>query len=102
MKTIFLIAVIAMLFSATSNAQYYFYNNKYYQNEIETMNGSLNVRFEIVHRILFTDYLDDVSTDYINPNLFSQYLPARQAAIAKQLYGRKKELNPFNESLPGD
>ena len=66
------------------------------------MNASLNVRFEVVHRILFTDYLDDVSTNYINPNLFSQYLPARQAAIAKQLYDRKKELNPFNESLPGD
>ena len=34
MKTIYLIATMAMLFSATANAQYYFYNNKYYQKDI--------------------------------------------------------------------
>ena len=34
----------------------------------------LNVRGEFVYRKLFTDYLDDVSTSYIDPALFQNYL----------------------------
>ncbi len=49
---------------------------------------SLNARLEIVHRFLFTDYLDDVSGTYINPTDFYSNLPANQAAIAVQLYNR--------------
>jgi hypothetical protein len=53
-----------------------------------------NARLELVHRILSTDYLDDVSTNYIDPSLFSAYLPAAQTALAKQLYDRRGELSP--------
>ena len=56
--------------------------------------SSINARFEIIHRVLFTDYLDDVSTEYIYPLLFYNYLPAAQASIAGQLYNRQSELNP--------
>jgi hypothetical protein len=52
----------------------------------------LNARLEFVHRFLSTDYLDDVSTDFIDPALFYNYLPANKAAIAEQLYNRKGEL----------
>jgi hypothetical protein len=52
----------------------------------------LNARLEFVHRILSTDYLDDASTDYIDPALFSNYLSPAKAAIAQQLYDRKYEL----------
>jgi hypothetical protein len=45
----------------------------------------LNISFEIIHRKLFTDYLDDVSTNYIDPTLFAQHLPAAQAALAKAM-----------------
>lgn len=58
----------------------------------------LNARLEFVHRILNTDYLDDASTGYIDPALFYNYLPANKAAIAQQLYDRKKELPPFDAS----
>jgi hypothetical protein len=52
-------------------------------------------RLEIDHRILTTDYLDDVSQDsYIDPTLFFQNLPAGKAAIASQIYFRSDELNP--------
>lgn len=61
----------------------------------------LNARFEINHRFLRTDYLDDVSTSYIDPSLFSSYLPINQAAIAQQLYSRKAELNPGDITIPG-
>ena len=66
----------------------------------------LNVRLELVHRILTTDYLDDVSTDYINPDLFPTYLPASLAFFARQLHDRQGELNgshiPAPESQRGD
>lgn len=61
----------------------------------------LNARFEINHRFLTTDYLDDVSTIYIDPSLFSNYLPVNQAAIAQQLYSRKAELTPGDITTPG-
>lgn len=58
------------------------------------VNSMINARLEAVHRVLFTDYLDDVSTTYIDPALFYNYLPANRAAIAQQLYSRRGELNP--------
>lgn len=62
----------------------------------------LNARLEFNHRILSTDYLDDVSTDYIDPNLFYNYLPVNLAAVAQQLYNRKGELNPSDVTNVGD
>ncbi len=53
------------------------------------LNSLFNTRLEIVYRILSTDYLDDASTDYIDPDLFSRYLSPNQAAIALQLYDRR-------------
>lgn len=55
---------------------------------------SLNVRLEMVYRILSTDYLDDVSTTYIDPALFSKYLQPSQAMIAQRLYSRTQEKDP--------
>ncbi len=50
----------------------------------------INARLEVVHRTLFTDYLDDVSNvDYIDPTLFSNYLSPAQASLAQQLYDRR-------------
>ncbi len=66
------------------------------------INSTFNARIELVHRKLFTDYLDDVSTVYINPALFYNYLPANMAAIAQQLYNRKGELNPSDVTVEGD
>jgi hypothetical protein len=54
------------------------------------LNSFLNVRLEFVYRILFTDYLDDVSNiDYIDPTLFTAHLSPTQAALAQQLYDRR-------------
>ena len=66
------------------------------------INPQFNARIELVHRILSTDYLDDVSTTYIDPNLFNTYLPSNQAAIAQKLYLRKGELNPSDATPIGD
>jgi hypothetical protein len=46
---------------------------------------NVNISFEIIHRKTFTDYIDDVSTRYVNPSLFAKYLPASQVPIAIQM-----------------
>ena len=66
------------------------------------VNSMFNARLEVVHRFLFTDYLDDVSTNYIDPNLFYSYLPTNLAAIAQQLNNRKGERNPSDVTNIGD
>jgi hypothetical protein len=54
----------------------------------------VSFRIEVVHRVLQTDYLDDVSTQYINPSFFHKYLPAKEAALAEQFSDRRKEIDP--------
>ena len=43
------------------------------------------IGLEVLHRKLFTDYVDDVSTDYIDPAYFDLYLSPQNAALAKRL-----------------
>jgi len=45
---------------------------------------------EINFRKTFTDYMDDISTAYIDPNLFDKYFTPEKAAVAKQLYSRSR------------
>ena len=47
-----------------------------------------NVSTEVLYRKSFTDYIDDVSTNYIDPNLFDKYLKPADAAIAKQIHDK--------------
>ncbi|MEO5945251.1 MAG: hypothetical protein ABIP79_00430 [Chitinophagaceae bacterium] len=61
---------------------------KYYLTE------SMYVGFEILHRKTFTDYIDDVSTKYINPAYFNTNLAPDQVAMARQLYFRENIYNP--------
>jgi hypothetical protein len=69
---------------------------KYYLKE------NFYVGLEILHRQLFTDYIDDVSHDYyIDPNLFSNYLSAADAAKARQLYYRGIYTNQTTRPGPG-
>ncbi len=53
----------------------------------------LTVKGELIYRFLNTDYLDDVSTMYIDPALFDSHLSAPLAAAAKELSFRGNELN---------
>lgn len=66
------------------------------------------VGLEVLHRQTFTDYVDDVSTTYIDNTLFGKYLTPEQATMANQLYYRKyfdptQQLrNPPDEEQRGD
>ena len=56
---------------------------KYYVKE------NFYLGLEVMHRKSFTDYVDDVSTTYIDNNLFAYYLTPEQTAMANQLYFRE-------------
>lgn len=45
----------------------------------------VNISFELLLRKSFTDYIDDVSTTYINPNLFDKYLSPGDAVTARKI-----------------
>lgn len=62
----------------------------------------LNVSLECASRILFTDYLDDVSKTYIDPNIYNQYFTGTQLTNALQLNDRQKEINPTHSSSMGE
>jgi hypothetical protein len=71
---------------------------KYYIKE------NMFIGAEVMHRQLFTDYVDDVSTTYIDNNLFANYLTPEQATMANQLYFREgfAPSNPNLNRLPTD
>jgi hypothetical protein len=62
----------------------------------------LNLRAEAVYRILSTDYLDDVSTTYIDPTVYSNYFSATKLTNALLLNDRQYELDPTHITNGGD
>ncbi len=52
------------------------------------LNDNMYIGLEILHRKTFTDYVDDLSTTYIDPALFDKYLAPEDAVVAKQVYYR--------------
>ncbi|TKK68663.1 hypothetical protein FC093_11140 [Ilyomonas limi] len=61
----------------------------------------LVLRGEAVYRFLNTDYLDDVSTTYIDPNLFDKYLSPDNAILAKRLADRSYAIPEEGTRTPG-
>lgn len=61
-----------------------------------------NVRAEFVYRKLNTDYLDDVSTNYIDVNLYPNYFTGAKLNNAFLLNDRQYELNPGHITNVGD
>lgn len=52
------------------------------------LSDRVNISLEVLHRKTFTDYIDDVSKNYIDPALFDKYLSPADAAIAKQIHDK--------------
>ncbi|WP_315821070.1 hypothetical protein [Paraflavitalea speifideaquila] len=46
---------------------------------------TFHVSLEVLHRKTFTDYIDDVSTNYVDPAAFYANLPLAQAQVAERL-----------------
>lgn len=62
----------------------------------------LGLGVEYQYRYTFTDYLDGVSDKYINPALFDANLPAKDAAIAKDVYDKSWQIDPTAKHNPGE
>ncbi len=62
----------------------------------------INLRAELVYRILTTDYLDDVSTTYIDPTVYSNYFTGAKLTNALLLNDRQYELDPTHITTAGD
>lgn len=58
------------------------------------LSSVLNLRAEFLYRITNTDYLDDLSTRYIDPSLFANYLSGNQLSNALALNDRRGKNNP--------
>ncbi len=56
---------------------------KYYIKE------NMYIGLEVLHRKTFTDYLDDVSTSYVDPVYFQNYLAPADVPVAVQLHNRE-------------
>jgi hypothetical protein len=52
----------------------------------------VNLSLEVLHRKTFTDYIDDVSTTYIDPDLFGKYLSPQNAVIAREIYDKTSSI----------
>ncbi len=63
---------------------------------------TINVSAECVYRILNTDYLDDVSTQYIPAKLFQKHLSPDLSNMAIKLHDRKKEIRPNAYTVTDD
>lgn len=63
-----------------------------------------SISLECLWRKTFTDYIDDVSTEYIDPAYFDKYLTPENAAIAKQINDKVVGivLPALTRSAPGD
>lgn len=56
------------------------------------LSTNLDLRLDVLQRVLFTDYLDDVSSrSYINSELFKNYLSPTNAALAAALANPSKD-----------
>ncbi|MEJ7737288.1 MAG: DUF6089 family protein [Chitinophagaceae bacterium] len=63
---------------------------KYYINDV------VSISAEAIHRNTFTDYLDDVSKDYIDADLFYKNLPLDMAIVADRM--NDKSANAANRN----
>lgn len=66
------------------------------------LTNTINLRGELIYRFTNTDYLDDVSTTYIDPNEYYSYFTGSKLTNALLLNARQKELDPSYNVAEGD
>ena len=61
----------------------------------------VTLSLEFYYRKTFTDYIDDVSTIYIDPSLFYKYLPPQTAQLAAELANKSYNNSSVDRLTPG-
>ena len=59
-----------------------------------SINSGINIGFEVVHRFTNTDYLDDVSSTFVDPSIFPR-LPDGSKSMAEILNDRSNETGEY-------
>jgi hypothetical protein len=62
---------------------------------------TMNIAAEVLHRKTQTDYMDDVSTNYIDPALFYNYMPVQQAQLAQRMANKSGNNGATTQYGPG-
>jgi hypothetical protein len=65
------------------------------------LSETVNLALEVVHRTTFTDYLDDVSTTYVDPSLFYAHMPLAQAQLAERMANKSGNNGATTQYAPG-
>ncbi len=66
------------------------------------LSPDIKLSVECVSRILNTDYLDDVSTNYIDKELFAKYFTGSKLTDVVKLNDRKHEIDPSLTTFTGE
>ncbi|MBZ5857381.1 outer membrane beta-barrel protein [Flavihumibacter profundi] len=69
------------------------------------INDNTSVSLEVIHRKTFTDYIDDVSTTYIDPDLFDKYfgIGSQKAQLARRMANKSDQGSNTSAGYgPGD
>lgn len=66
------------------------------------LGNKTSLSIEFLGRKLFTDYLDDVSKNYIDPTLYDKYLTTENAEIAKAVNNKSNLISPDFPFIAGD
>jgi hypothetical protein len=66
------------------------------------LSESVSLSLEVIHRKTFTDYLDDVSTTYVDPATFYAHLPLAQAQLAERMANKSLSNGVTHTYGPGD
>ena len=61
-----------------------------------TYNDQWALSLEVNHRLTFTDYIDDISTDYIDPQIFYDNMTPDQADVASFMARKSILVDPGN------
>ena len=59
-----------------------------------TYNDRFTLGLEVAHRLTFTDYIDDVSTSYVDPSVFFDNFSPDRATMAAAMARRSVEIDP--------
>ena len=60
------------------------------------LGAKTSMSFEFVGRKLFTDYLDDVSTTFVDPSVFANYFSGEDLEIAQTMTNKSTIIDPNN------
>jgi hypothetical protein len=66
------------------------------------LGDKMSMSLEYVARKLFTDYLDDVSMSFVDPEVFSKYFNAEDAEIARALHNKSSLVDPNKPYVAGE